>query len=54
MVQLDYQDKRDEEEYNRLESEFCTNGNRHIENNHRDMWGRVAEEMARNSEQYIL
>jgi hypothetical protein len=54
LVWLDYQDKRDKELDNRLESKFCANGNRYIENSYRDIWSRVADKVARDSEQYIL
>ena len=54
MVWLDRQHEKDEEEDNKLKAEFQANGNHHIESNHREMWGRVTEEVARASEQYIL
>ena len=54
MVWLDYQDKKDEEEYNTLESEFRANGNRYTEDNYRGIQNRVAREVAKDSEQYIL
>ena len=54
MVWLDYQDKKDKEEYNTLESEFRANGNRYTEDNYRGIQNRVAREVAKDSEQYIL
>ena len=54
MVWLDNEERREEEEYNRLESEFTRNGNRFTKNGSREIWGRVAEEQARESERYIL
>jgi hypothetical protein len=54
IVWLDNEDRREEEEYNRLELEFIRNSNRHTENGPRDMWARLQEEHARDSERYIL
>ena len=54
IVWLDNEERKDEEEYNRLESEFVRNGNRHIEDGGREIWARVEEEVARDSERYIL
>ena len=54
MVWLDNEERREEEEYSRLESEFTRNGNRFTENGSRDVWARLGEEQARDSEQYIL
>ena len=54
IVWLDNEEKKDEEEYNRLESEFVRNGNRHIEDGSREIWARVEEEIAKDSERYIL
>ena len=54
LIQLDYQDKKDQEEDNRLDAEYQANGNRFIENGPRAIWGRVIDEVARDSEQYIL
>ena len=34
IVWLDNEAKKEEDEYNKLESEFVRNGNRHIENGH--------------------
>jgi hypothetical protein len=53
-VWLDNEERREEEEYNRLELEFTRNGNRFTKNGSREIWGRVAEEQARESERYIL
>ena len=53
-VWLDNEERKDEEEYNRLESEFVRNGNRHIEDRSREIWARVEEEIAKDSERYIL
>ena len=54
IVWLNNEERKDEEEYNRLESEFVRNGNRHIEDGSREIWARVKEEIARDSERYIL
>jgi hypothetical protein len=54
IVWLDNEERKEEEEYNRLESEFVRNGNRFVENGHRDIWARIEEEHARDSERYIL
>ena len=54
LVWLDYQNKRDKEEDERLDAEYRANGNRFKENNARDIWNRVGEEVARESERYIL
>jgi hypothetical protein len=40
--------------YNRLESEFVRDGNKYTENGRKEIWARVAKEVARDSEQYIL
>ena len=53
-VWLDNEERREEEEYSRLESEFTRNGNRFTENGSRDVWARLGEEHARDSERYIL
>ena len=54
IVQLDNKDRRQEEEYNRLELEFIRNSNRFAKNRHRDIWARIEEEHARDSKRYIL
>jgi hypothetical protein len=54
MVWLDNEDKKGQDEYNRLESEFVRNGNQHTENGRREIWARLEEEYARDSERYIL
>ena len=54
LVWLDYQSKLDKEEDERLDTEYRTNGNHFKENNPRDIWNRVADEVARESERYIL
>ena len=46
IVWLDNEERKEEEEYNRLESEFIRNGNRFTENGHRDIWARLKEEYA--------
>jgi hypothetical protein len=51
---LDNKERKEEEEYNRLESDFMRNGNRHTENGRREIWARLEEEHARDSERYIL
>ena len=37
IVWLDNKDRKKEDEYNRLESEFVRNGNRHTENRSKDI-----------------
>ena len=54
IVWLDNKERKDEKEYNRLESEFVRNSNRHIKDKGREIWARVKEEVAKDSEQYIL
>jgi hypothetical protein len=54
IVWLDNKERKEEEEYNRLQVEFNANGQRHAENRRREIWARVAEEVARDSELYIL
>jgi hypothetical protein len=54
IVWLDNKKRKEEEEHNRLESEFVRNGNRHTENGRREIWARLEEEHARDSERYIL
>jgi hypothetical protein len=50
IVWLDNREKQEQDEYNRLESEFTGNGNRFTENGHKDIWARVTEEHARDAE----
>jgi hypothetical protein len=54
IVWLDNREKQEQDEYNRLKSEFTRNSNRFTENRHKDIWARVTEEHARDAEQYIL
>jgi hypothetical protein len=54
IVWLDNEDRRQEEEYNRLELEFVGNGNRFAKNEHRDIWARIKKEHARDAKRYIL
>ena len=54
IVWLDNKAKKEEDKYNRLESEFIGNGNRHIENGRGEIWARFEEEYARDAERYIL
>ena len=54
IVWLDNEDKKEQDEYNKLESEFIRNDNRHTENGQKEIWARLTEEHARDSEQYIL
>ena len=54
IVWLDNEDRKEEDEYSRLESEFVRNGNRHTENRPGEIWARLEEEHARDSERYIL
>ncbi|CAG8971729.1 hypothetical protein HYALB_00007209 [Hymenoscyphus albidus] len=51
---LDNEEKKEQDEYNMLESEFIRNRNRNTENRSRDIWARLEEEYARDSERYIL
>jgi hypothetical protein len=54
VVWLDNEERKDEEDYDRLQAEFVANGQRHTEGTGREMWARVTEEVTRDSEQYIL
>ena len=54
IVWLDNEDKKEQDEYNKLESEFIRNDSRHTENRQKEIWARLTEEHARDSEQYIL
>jgi hypothetical protein len=54
VVWLDNEGKKEEDEYNKLESEFIRNGNRHRENGRTEIWARLEEEHARDAERYIL
>ena len=54
IVWLDNEERKEEEEYNRLKSELIRNGNRHTENGRREIWARVEEEVTRDSARYIL
>lgn len=53
-VWLDNEQRKDEEEYNGLQVEFDANGQTFATNGPRDIWARVEEEHARESERYIL
>jgi hypothetical protein len=54
IVWLDNGERKEEEEYNRLQGEFDANGQRHTENGRREIWARIEEEHARDTERYIL
>ena len=54
IVWLDNEERKEEEVYNRLQSEFDANSQRHAQSTGQEMWARVAEEVARDSERYIL
>jgi hypothetical protein len=54
IVWLGNREKQEQDEYNRLESEFTRNSNRFTENGHKDIWARVMEEYTRDAERYIL
>lgn len=54
MVWVDNEDRKEDNKYNRLEVEFNTNRQRHIENGRKEIWARLREEYARDSERYIL
>ena len=54
VVWLDNEAKKEEDEYNKLESEFIRNGNRHTENGRMEIWARLEEEHARDTKRYIL
>ena len=54
VVQLDNKAKKEEDEYNKLESEFINNGNRYIENERTEIWARLEKEYTRDVERYIL
>ena len=44
IVWLDNEAKRQEKEYNTLQVEFNSNGQRHVENTSRELWGRLERE----------
>ena len=54
VIQLDNKGKKEEDKYNKLESEFIRNGNRHRENEHIEIWARLKEEHIRDAKRYIL
>ena len=54
IVWTDNEEKKEEDEFDRLESEFIRNSNRYREDMSRDIWARIEEEHARDSERYIL
>ncbi|PMD66948.1 uncharacterized protein K444DRAFT_578260 [Hyaloscypha bicolor E] len=54
IVWLDNEERKEEEEYNKLQAEFDANGERHTENGRREIWARIEEEHARDAERYIL
>ena len=49
IIWLDHKEKQDEDEYNRLESEFVRNRNRHTKTRIRDIWARIGQEHARDA-----
>ena len=54
IVWIDNEEKKEEDKFDRLESEFIRNNNRHREDRSRDIWARIKEEHAQDSERYIL
>jgi hypothetical protein len=54
IVWLDNEERKEEEEYNKLQVEFDTNGQRYTENGRREIWARLEKEHAQDSERYIL
>jgi hypothetical protein len=54
IVWLDNEERKEEEEYNKLQAEFDANSERHIENGCTEIWARLEEEHARDAERYIL
>jgi hypothetical protein len=54
IVWLDNEAKKEKDEYNKLESEFVRNDNRHTENGCTEIWARLEEEHTRDAERYIL
>ena len=54
IIQLDNKERKEEEEYNKLELEFIRNGNKYIENGRKEIWARIEEEHARDTKRYIL
>ena len=54
IVQIDNEERKEEEEYNKLQVEFDANGERHTENGRREIWARIKEEHTRDAERYIL
>jgi hypothetical protein len=54
IVWLDNEERKEEEEYNRLELEFVRNGNWHTEDSSRGIWARLEKEHTRDAETYIL
>ena len=53
-VWLDNEERKEEDEYNRLESEFVRNSNRHTENRRTEIQARLEEEYTRDAKRYIL
>jgi len=54
IVWLDNEEKKEQDEYNRLELEFVRNGNRHTENRSGNIKNRTKKEQVQDSERYIL
>ena len=50
IVWLDNEERKEEEEYNKLQAEFDANGKRYTENGRREIWARIEEEYARDTE----
>jgi hypothetical protein len=54
IVWLDSEERKGGDEYNRLQGEFNTKGQRYIENRPREIWAKIEGELIRDSERYIL
>ena len=54
IVWLDNEERKEEEEYNKLQAEFDANDQRYTENRRREIWARIEEEHTRDAERYIL
>ena len=49
IVWLDNKERKEKEEYNKLQAEFNANGKRYTKNRRREIWARIEEEYARDA-----
>ena len=50
----DNEERKEDEEYSRLQAEFDANSQRYTESGSRTIWARIESEHARDAERYII